>query len=161
MRQWRAIRIGAVRRRGFALVAAIGVLAILVIFAVAAAGVTQFTIGFSQARAADRRLGAALEQSAALLASRPPQALSADGAAHTFALVEARPGSRDDVAVTATVGLAPDPGLLGPALALREGDTVVRLEARRPGGRYTRTATYLMNTAGQRRTPILLQESRL
>lgn len=150
--------------RGFALVAAIGVLAVLMIFAISAASTAQFTLGFSHARTADRRLGSALDEGVALLAAGRSELLKPGAAGSkpsSVALIEARPGSKNDVVVSATVGLQPDPALLPSALAAREGDLIVRLDAARADGRGSRrSALVLMNSAGQRRAPILLQETR-
>lgn len=155
------------RDRAFALVAAIGVLAVLMIFAIAAAGTAQFTVTFSAARAADRRLGSALEEGIALLAAGGAEELKGGGTAgagattSTVLLIAARPGAADDVVVSATRGLTPEPGLLPPSLASREGDTFVLLEAGRADGRGSRrTALVLLNAAGYRRAPILLRETR-
>lgn len=150
--------------RGFALVAAIGVLAVLMIFAMSAAGTAEFTLGFSSARQLDRRLSAAIEEGTSLLMDDPSGFAqeSSSGSSETVFLIPPREGSPADVVVSATLGLAPEPEELGPALAVREGDRLVRLEAARADGRgQRRSSLYLINSAGQRRVPILLQEARL
>ena len=155
------------RDRAFALVASIGVLAVLMIFAISAAGTAQFTVSFSAARTADRRLGSALEEGMALLAAgglkQPGEGGGAGAGAttSTVLLIAPRSGSADDVVVSATQGLTPEPGLLPPSLPYCEGDTLVLLEAGRADGRgWCRSALVLLNTAGHRRAPILLRETR-
>ncbi len=144
------------KRRGFALIAAIGTLAVLMVFAMAAAGSAEFTLGFSRARTADQKLGAALEEGAGFLAAGADIATG-----KATALIQPRPGAKDDVTVTATVEQSVDPDLLGQALAVRDGDLQVRLEAARSGAAAPqRIAVYLINGAGNRRAPILLQERR-
>ena len=153
-------------RRGFALLAAIGVLAVLMILAVAAVGSAQFTLGFSQARTADQRLGQALEEGATILRPRLPDLVkkaaaswSAEQTSTTVELIKPRPGVKDDVVVSATLGLVTGEGL--PAgVQPRDGDFMVRLEAGRLDRPLRRSAIYLVNSAGLRRAPILIQEGR-
>ncbi len=150
-----SFRLQNTNRRGFALIAAIGTLAVLMVFAMAAAGSAEFTLGFSRARTADLRLASAVEEGAELLAAGA--AVASDKPA---ALIEPRPGAKNDVTVTATLELSAEAKLLGEALAARDGDALVRLEAARGVAAVQRVSVFLINGAGNRRAPILLQESR-
>jgi hypothetical protein len=130
---------------------------LLMIMAFGAAVTVEFTRSFSQARLTDREYGEILRDSMHVLAQRP---LPAPGT--TVELLKTSSLSRRDVQVSATVQ-QPEIGkdLLGSALRMRQGDQVVELTAAPLStGRICRGAVYLVNTAGQRNTPILLLEKR-
>ena len=161
------------RRRGFALLAALGVLAVLTILAAAAAGSVSFTRGLAVERNRERALTSALSHGADLLGARGCEMLksasaSASAAATSTTLLAP---AGEGVAVTASAPAAPDRALLGDAFAPRDGDVAVRIEARptRAGAAGKpavsagagRAAVYLFNTGGGRRSPILLRETRL
>lgn len=144
-------------QRGFAVIAAIGVLAILMIMAFGAAAITQFTYGLTRARVSDREYSDLLRESAQLLATRP---LPEPGSP-AFEVLKHRAAAKGDVQVSATVQLAEVGNkLLGAALKPRDGDRVVELAASSPSGRVTRTSVYLLNISGARTAPILLLERR-
>lgn len=151
------------RPRGFALVIAIGVLAILIVLGVASAGMSDFTLAFSQARIGDRKLGSALEQGATLLMHKlRVGALENPATNEPIALIQPSGSGQDDISVTATLNIVSDRLVRDDSvLVSREGDTVVLIEASRSQpGAVLRRSWYLVNTAGNRRIPILLQEAR-
>jgi hypothetical protein len=152
------VRIGSSRQeRGFAIIAAIGVLAILMILGFGAAVVTQFTYGFSRARVADREYSDVLREGAQLLATRSVP----EPGSPTFEVWKHEGSGKNDVQVSATVQLAEvGTKLLGAALKPREGDRVVELTASAPSGKVRRSSFYLINVSGARTAPILLLERR-
>ncbi len=143
--------------RAFALLAAIGVLAVLAVVVVASINSTQLTYGFSRARILDRQLGEATRQ-AALRLNGDAIALARTA---PFAVVKPVVGSVDDSVVTATVTGVDVPGLLGPIIAPRDGDLLIRLDAARSrNGSARRSAIYLVNSKGARPSPTLVEEAR-
>ncbi|MGI8905651.1 MAG: hypothetical protein ACR2IE_04075 [Candidatus Sumerlaeaceae bacterium] len=149
---------GFQKQRGFALITALGVLALLMIMAFGAASVTQFTFSLSQARLTDRSYGDMLREGAELLQMR---GVPEEGTP-TVEVLRAQSLSRRDVQVSATVQqLETGRNLLGTALTLRNGDRVVELTAAPTStGRISRGAVYLLNVQGARNAPILLLERR-
>ena len=151
-------RILVKRRSGFALIAAIGVLVLLMMMAFGAAATAQFTYGFSRARVKDHEYSMLMRDASDALQQRgipepgtPP-----------FQVLQTQSVAKNDIEVSATVQL-PEVGrnLLGSALKLREGDRVVEFTAA-PAitGKVSRVSNYLMNSKGLRSAPILLLERR-
>lgn len=144
------------KRRGFALVAAIGVMVLVGIFAFAAATTAQFTYAFSQARFSDQQLGRILRE-AAVAEMASPQPASAD---QKRPVITTETAAGNNVVVTAAE-LPGQQGLqmLGGALKPREGDQVLELRAMHRD-KFVRGANYLVNRSGNRTAPILLREVR-
>jgi hypothetical protein len=150
-------------RRAFALITALGVLAALTFIVMAAADSTQVTWTFSHARASDQRLGDAIQQ---LVRSLPPSELvpvpdaaeSTAPAVRQFELAKGNAVAGILVFASAPREIAAPPAEVIPPL---EGDVLVQFEAASIRlQRVRRTATYLLNTSGNRPAPILVQESR-
>ena len=148
--------------RGFALMLALGILASLTFIIMAAADSTQITWGFSHARAADQKLGDAIEQ---VVRSLPPaQFASSAGDApstaplRTFELAKGEAGAILVYAWPEPVDAFAEARRM---LGEKPGDLVVRLEAATVKNQSNRrTGTYLLNSAGNRTAPILLEERR-
>lgn len=140
------MRISTNRARGFAMIAALGVLAVVSIVVLSAASSTQFTHAFVGRDFRDSRLRQAIVTQARMLANseldRGPSA------------------SDDEVKVTVTLYDKDLKDIGTDAVARRDGDVIATISAefalRNEG---TRTSVYLVNTKGQRKAPILLTES--
>jgi len=133
------------RRRGFALIAAIGVLAVLTILVFGAATRAHVTHTLAAADLATHRLASALHSQASLLmagadASRP---LTGD----------------DDLTLTVRILQQPPASPAVASVGRRDGDQYAEITASSKRLRGAgRTAIYLVNTQGKRSAPILVQE---
>ncbi len=144
-------------QRGFALIAALGVMVLLSIMAFGAATTAHFTYGLSKARQLDRQLGEMLREASKLLSVQMvPGAPEA-----AFPVLNARTLSGRDVQVSGTL-VRPEVAttLLSAALQPRDGDHVVELAAAVQGLPGLRSSVYLINARGMRHAPILLLERR-
>ena len=148
--------------RGFALIAAIGVLAVLAIIVFAAASSAQFTANFASLDGRDYRLCNAVEAGLAQVLARDLPAWKQGDAPRTVTLPAAPAGYNEDLVVTATIGLAPSREVSPPDIAARAGDVLVAVQASPAQGRHgmSRQNTYLVNLLGHRPGPILLEETR-
>ena len=144
----------AAGRRGYVLLAAICVLAVLFLIAATAADTTQTTWRLASKSAVEHALCDAMHDAAYRVMSgdRPSTAPAAAALARAATL-------RGDVTVSATL-LAKDAPALPAHIAPRGHDEFIRIEARhgRSGG--CRKALYLVNRSGLRQAPILLLEER-
>lgn len=148
-------------KRGFMLITAIGVLAVLFLLVMAGANSVQYTYGFAHMRATTDRFADALQQSAEVLVSQGSLLEKLQGGA---ALEAARIGSEPRRLIRVQARLGAEQTQAAPSLQLvgkREGDIVVLLEATagEEANRSKRSALYLINHRGNRRAPILLQET--
>lgn len=147
--------------RGYALVAALSVLALFAIFAMAAGDSTEFTWMFNHARSSDQRLGDVLE--AVAVGVPPAQLITSASDVPTSGpekpVFELEPGAKDNVLVWARSPEAkPDTSYVAPMA----GDALVQLEAASVRKQATRRAAiYLLNASGQRPAPILIEEKRI
>ncbi len=148
---------GARRRRGFALLAALGVLSVVFIMAVSASMAARFTWSFLGMRLADQKLRNAARGAAEALAARP-ELLEAAKAEQGLQLAFPGRAPGDGIAVLAAVAGSTQT-LAARFLAPREGDATVLLSASALLPRQARhEALYLVNVQGRRRAPILLEE---
>ena len=149
------------RRRGFALIFAIGVLAVLVMVVMAAANSAQFTYVFAHARARDQQLGRAIRHAVDTVASRDWAAKPVPAQPETIEIAASDPDARDAVMTRALIApRVPDEKTYGGVLAPREGDVLVRIEAETARKSARRVALYLFNAGAKRPAPILLEETR-
>lgn len=148
--------------RGFALIAAIGVLAVLAIIVFAAASSAQFTSSYASLDVRDYRLCNAVESGLAQVLARELPAWKAGDAPKTVTLAPPPEGYNDDLVVSATIGLSPSRDLQPPIIASRAGDVLVAVQAAPALGRrgVSRQNVYLVNPLGNRPGPILLEETR-
>jgi hypothetical protein len=148
-------------RRGFVLVTALGVLAVIMTAAFMAASSAQQTFTMTVERQRDRRISDHITVVAEVL----PRLLSNPGATssvRTVLLVSGNPKDPAAVTVSATLGLAANAELIRPALEFLEGDELARVEAKRSDGQGpSRRSTFLVNSRGLRSSPILIREERL
>ncbi|MCX7717720.1 MAG: hypothetical protein N2111_04855 [Candidatus Sumerlaeaceae bacterium] len=133
-------------RRGFALIAALGVLAVLTILVFGAATRAHVTHTLTAADLAQHRLASALNAQARLLmtGADPGKPLAGD----------------DDLTLTVQMLAEPPASPAVDLLGKREGDLFaeIQVSSRRLQGA-GRRAIYLVNTKGQRSAPILIAES--
>jgi hypothetical protein len=145
--------------RGFTVVAAVIVLAILGMLAIAAANSVQFTFSFVAASTTQSRLSSAMREGAVLLQSRPDMVKGLDGGTAVVVFAAGQPGESQVTASRADLSLAAGIRKLVPEQA---GDVVVVLNA---GFLKTTprkaSSVYLINTEGRRTAPILLKETNL
>ncbi|MBX7244388.1 MAG: hypothetical protein K1X53_02750 [Candidatus Sumerlaeaceae bacterium] len=149
---------------GFALLAAIGVLAVLTILVMSAATAADVTHHVVQFDVTDFRLAAAIENAAVRLEAGDIPGADIKGPERTVPVPAEKVGPGQPIEVTVTTGLAPADNYMAPALHARDGDTMVKVVALMPGAggkaRDTMEAMFLLNTAGKRSARILLQEKR-
>lgn len=149
------------RKKGFALIVAIGVLALLFILVFAGANTSQVTRTFSRARERDRELTDATRQAVLHLVKTRASDLAPADTPSVIEVVRAPESGAPAIAVKATAGIRADAATLGKVLVGRPGDALLRVEARKTNGAATVAATYLVNTQNGRKAPILLKEERL
>jgi hypothetical protein len=148
------------RPKGFVLVAALGVLAVLMTAAFMAAGSAQHTFTMTVERQRDRRIADHLTVASELLPKLVSRAGTGVGTIRTVRLVF--PTEPSTVEVSATLGLAIPSGLIQPALSSLDGDELAVVEARRrDGAGPSRRSTFVVNSRGLRTFPILIREERL
>lgn len=158
----KTLRFCASKERAFALMVALGVLAALTFIIMAAADSTQITWLFSHARASDQKLGDAIEQ---VVRAVPPAELvpaSVDSIStaplKTVELCKGEPGA---IMIFVWPGDLASMELAQAVVSPKPGDALVRLEAATVKQQTVRrSGIYLVNTAGQRPVPILLEEKR-
>lgn len=150
--------------KGFVLVAALGVLAILMTVAFMAAGSAQHTFSMTVERQRDRRISDHIT----IVAEQLPRLLSTSGAGpgsgsvRTVRVLSGLATDPTTVEVSATLGLKLDPASSLPALQAMDGDELAVVEARRRDGvGASRRSTFLVNSRGLRSSPILIREERL
>jgi hypothetical protein len=159
--QERLVTSHAARRRGFALVFAIGVLAVLVMVVMAGANSAQFTYSFAHGRARDQQLGQAIRYAVDTIAARDWKAKPVPAQPETVEFAAPVPEAKDAVTARAVIApQAPDEKTYRGLLAAREGDVLVRVEAETAVKSARRSALYLLNAGGKRPAPILLEEAR-
>lgn len=154
-------------RRGNVFIATMGTLAVLMIVVMAAANSTQMTWNTTAIAMQDSRLRAALSEAAVLVQARPDVVAGPSAAPATEATTETAglrtiiPAAQGSKQVT--VLAAPEPiESIPPEIERLAGDSAVLLQARPISGKgNSRAATYLMNTQGQRPSPILVSERRM
>ncbi|PKO20002.1 hypothetical protein CVU37_00575 [candidate division BRC1 bacterium HGW-BRC1-1] len=141
--------------RAFAMLAAIGVLAVLGLLVMGTANTAQVTHAFARARTVDCVLTDLTAEMARHLAA---DATLTSGAAVGATVLEVDAGDITGKAITAGADAR---ALVGTVVRPRDGDVIVKIEAERKDGRSLhRTATYLVTPQAPRATPILLSEER-
>lgn len=154
-------RLPARSSRGFVLVSALGVLAVIMTAAFMAASSSQQTFTMTIERQRDRRISDHIT----VVAEALPKLLSNPGATtsvRTVLMIAGDAGDSASITVSATLGLEVTAQLIRPALDLLEGDEVARVEARRADGQGpSRRSTFIVNSRGLRSSPILIREERL
>lgn len=143
------------RTSGYALIAAIGVVAVLGLLVVGAANNAQVTHAFARSRTNDKMLADLTAEMARRLAARP--ALTA-GAAPGATVLEV--ATADGITAKATVADGDPRRLVGLLIRRTDADVLVRIETARPGGRGLRHESLYLVTPGGTRPPILLTEER-
>lgn len=140
---------------GYALIAAIGVVAVLGLLIIGAVNNAQVTYSFARSRTSDKVLADLTAEMARRLAARP--ALTT-GAAPGATLLEVTTG--DGVTAKATVADGDPRRLVGTLIRRQDADMLVRIDAGRPGGRGLQRGALYLVTPGGTRPPILLAEER-
>lgn len=132
------------KERGFVLLIALGVLAVLGILIFGASTTTQAGWAFTEMHMTDVRMGNALDHIAVRLSRGDPLSGS----------VVLQDG---DVTATATIGIASDASQVAAVIEPREGDQFVKIFARNQNG-WTVDSLYLINFKAMRKSPILVSE---
>ena len=141
--------------RAFAMLAAIGVLAVLGLLVMGTANTAQVTHAFARARTVDSVLTDLTAEMARHLAA---DATLTSGAAVGATVLEVDAGDVTGKAITAGADAR---ALVGTVIRPHEGDVIVSIEAGRKDGRSLhRTAIYLVTPRSPRAAPILLSEER-
>ena len=148
-------------QRGFALVFAIGVLAVLVMIVMAGANSAQYTYVFAHARAQDKQLGHAIQYAVNTVAARDWAAKPVPAQPETVDIRYLPSDAKQAVAARAVIApQAPGDTTYKGVLVPREGDVLVRVEVEAANRSARRGALYLLNAGGKRPAPILLEETR-
>ncbi len=141
--------------QAFAMLAVIGVLAVLGLLVMGTANTAQVTHAFARARTVDSVLTDLTAEMARHLAA---DATLTSGAAVGATVLEVDAG---DITGKATTTGADTRALVGTIIRPHDGDVIVSIDAGRKDGRSVhRTATYLVTPRAPRAAPILLSEER-